>query len=108
MRKTKLIHYNCSYEKYRSYKSKRFNGVLKPDILGRTNEYHGTMDQTLMMTPASINEYFDNVYSCRWLGHILRLGPDSITYQALKVQHQLNAEGNLLIRDKWTPPPYKH
>ena len=53
MRKTKLIHYNCSYEKYRSYKSKRFNGVLKPDILGRTNEYHGTMDQTLMMTPAS-------------------------------------------------------
>ena len=34
-----------------------------PDILGRTNEHHGTMDQTLMMTPTSINnmhEYFDN------------------------------------------------
>ena len=33
----------------------------------------------------------------RWLGHILRLGPSSITFQALKVQHQMQAEGNLLM-----------
>ena len=33
----------------------------------------------------------------RWVGHILRLGPDSIVYQALKVQSQMNMEGNLLM-----------
>ena len=38
----------------------------------------------------------------RWLGHILRLGPGSITFQAIKMQHQLQEEGNLLM----DAPPY--
>ena len=33
----------------------------------------------------------------RWLGHILRLAPDNITFHALNVHHQLQAEGNLLM-----------
>ena len=33
----------------------------------------------------------------RWVGHILRLGPSSIVYQALKVQSQMKMEGNLLM-----------
>ena len=38
----------------------------------------------------------------RWLGHILRLGPGSIVYQALKVQDKMKTEGNLLM----DAPPY--
>ena len=33
----------------------------------------------------------------RWVGHILRLGQDSIAYQALKVQSRMQVEGNLLM-----------
>ena len=33
----------------------------------------------------------------RWLGHILRLGPSSIVYQALKMQAKMQLEGNLLM-----------
>ena len=33
----------------------------------------------------------------RWVGHILRLGPDSMVYQALKIQSQMNVVGNLLM-----------
>ena len=33
----------------------------------------------------------------RWVGHILRLGQDSISYQALKVQSRMQVEGNLLM-----------
>ena len=33
----------------------------------------------------------------RWLGHILRLGPSSIVYQALKIQAKMQMEGNLLM-----------
>ena len=37
----------------------------------------------------------------RWLGHILRLGPSSIVYQALKMQAKMQLEGNLVMD---TPP----
>ena len=33
----------------------------------------------------------------RWVGHILRLGPGSIVFQALRDQSQMNMEGNLLM-----------
>ena len=33
----------------------------------------------------------------RWVGHILRLGPDSMVYQALKNQSHMDMEGNLLM-----------
>ena len=33
----------------------------------------------------------------RWVGHILRLGPNSIVYQALKIQAKMQKEGNLLM-----------
>ena len=33
----------------------------------------------------------------RWLGYILRLGPNSIVFQAIKAQSQLNLEGNFLM-----------
>ena len=38
----------------------------------------------------------------RWVGHILRQGVDYLTYQALKVQSQLENAGNLLM----DPPPH--
>ena len=33
----------------------------------------------------------------RWLGHIIRAGPDSIMYQALVVQQSMGHTGNLLM-----------
>ena len=38
----------------------------------------------------------------RWLGHILRLGPSSIVYQAIMIQDKMQLEGNLLM----DAPPY--
>ena len=33
----------------------------------------------------------------RWLGHILRLSPESLAFQAVAIQSQMNMEGNLLM-----------
>ena len=33
----------------------------------------------------------------KWLGHILRAGEDSLMFHALKVQSDLNLQGNLLM-----------
>ena len=33
----------------------------------------------------------------RWVGHILRSGPNSITYHALSAQLEMNHEGHLLM-----------
>ena len=33
----------------------------------------------------------------RWVGHLLRLGPEYPPYHALKVQHDMNKEGNILM-----------
>ena len=33
----------------------------------------------------------------RWLGHIIRAGPESIMYQALVIQHEMGHTGNLMM-----------
>ena len=40
----------------------------------------------------------------RWVGHILREGPEKLTYQALKAQDEMDNPGNLLMD---TPPHEK-
>lgn len=98
-----LLTYGCETWDINEKTRKRINGansVMLARITGKSIPQEARPQSTSLNLVRRIR-----MRRHRWLGHILRLGPDSITYQVLKVQHQLNAEGNLLMD---APPPYKH
>ena len=90
-----LLTYGCETWDLDSVTMKRINGansVMLARITGRSIPSEARSHTTSFNLIKTIRER-----RLRWLGHIVRAGPDSIMYQALVVQHSLGHTGNLLM-----------
>ena len=90
-----LLIYGCETWDLDKVTMKRINGansVMLARITGRSIPSEARSQTTSFDLIKTIRER-----RLRWLGHIIRAGPDSIMYQALVVQHSLGHTGNLLM-----------
>ena len=90
-----LLTYGCETWDLDTATSKKINGansVMLARITGRSIPMEARSQTTSFNLVKRIRER-----RLRWLGHIIRAGPDSIMNQALVVQHSMGHSGNLLM-----------
>ena len=92
---TSLLTYGCETWDLDTVTIKRINGansVMLARITGKSIPTEARSQTTSFNLVKKIRER-----RLRWLGHIIRAGPDSIMYQALVVQHSMGHSGNLMM-----------
>ena len=90
-----LLTYGCETWDLDTPTIKRLNGansVMLARITGQSIPAEARSQTTSFNLVKKIRER-----RLRWLGHIIRAGPESTMYQALIVQHSMGHSGNLLM-----------